>query len=140
MRPKAKPIDTFSPIRDAASANVGPYDLVERCTDHIECARNRETGEQCATERPVTHSIPIGESVFIRTVTFHYTGRVRSVTATDIVLDDAAWIADSGRYEAALRTGKLSEVEPVPAGWIIISRGVVVDIAGWMHPLPRAVA
>jgi hypothetical protein len=89
--------------------------------------------------KPVkSHSIVVGQAYFIRTVTMHYTGRVRAVTASDVVLEDAAWIADSGRYHTALETGALSEVEPIP-DHVIVGRGAIVDCVPWKHPLPRAV-
>jgi hypothetical protein len=53
-------------------------------------------------------------------------------------LSDAAWIADTGRWSAALATGKLSEVEPYP-DLCIVSRAAIVDVAPWLHPLPRDV-
>ena len=88
----------------------------------------------------VTHSISIGETYLIRTVTMHYAGRVIQITDSDIVLQDAAWIADTGRYSEALRNGQLSEVEPYPDGDpVIVSRAVIVDLARWNHPLPRKV-
>lgn len=83
-----------------------------------------------------THSLKIGTNYFIQTVTFFYTGRLVAVTDTDIVLEDAAWIADTGRFADCLQTGKLLEVEPFrdPA---IIGRGVFVAATVWPHPLPR---
>lgn len=87
---------------------------------------------------PAPHPYVIGESVFIRTVTYHYTGRVAAVYPGEIVLTDAAWVADSGRWSVALTTGSLTEVEPYP-GEVIISRGSIVDVSRWLHPLPRTV-
>jgi hypothetical protein len=84
------------------------------------------------------HPYVVGESVFIRTVTMHFTGRISAVYAGEIVLEDAAWIADSGRFSAALHTGSLSEVEPYP-GKVIVSRASIVDVSPWTHPLPRSV-
>jgi len=83
-----------------------------------------------------SHSFVIGSKYLIRTVTMHYTGRLESVTDSDIVLSDAAWIADTGRYSEALTKGSLAEVEPYP-GDVIVSRGVIVDAAIWDHGLPR---
>jgi hypothetical protein len=81
----------------------------------------------------------IGEKVFIRTVTYHYTGRVVAIDETTIVLQEAAWIADSGRWANALATGGLSEVEPYPADRLVyVGRGAVVDVTSWSHDLPRA--
>src|SRR5574341_1053677 len=61
------------------------------------------------------------------TVTMYYTGKLRQVTAQELVLTDAAWIADTGRFSEALRTGTLSEVEPFPEGQVVIGRGAIVD-------------
>lgn len=83
-----------------------------------------------------SHSITIGKSYLFRTVTMHYTGRVAAVTDTDVVLEDAAWIADTGRYSDSLKTGELGEVEPYPDR-VVICRGAVVDFVEWKHALPR---
>ncbi len=84
-----------------------------------------------------THSLRVGDAVFIRSVTHHYTGRIVAITDSDIVLEDAAWIADDGRFFDALSTGKLNEVEPYPAG-CIVCRGAILDVSSWKHALPRA--
>ena len=83
-----------------------------------------------------SHSFKVGEKYLIRTVTMHYTGRVIAITDSDIVLEDAAWIADTGRFSNSLLTGELSEIEcyPNPVG---VCRGVIVDFTEWKHPLPR---
>lgn len=83
-----------------------------------------------------THSLKIGRAYLIRTVTMMYTGRLREVTDADLLLEDAAWIADSGRYANALKYGSLSEVEPYP-NEVIVARGAIVDCAEWAHELPR---
>lgn len=80
----------------------------------------------------------VGKSYFIRTVTNFYTGRLERITPNELVLAEAAWIADTGRFSTALKTGDLSEVEPYPAE-VILSRGALVDACEWLHPLPRAV-
>ena len=83
-----------------------------------------------------SHSFTVGECYLIRTVTMMYTGRLVSVTESDVVLEDAAWIADSGRYSDALKHGTLDEVEPYPDA-VCVSRAALVDVAIWSHPLPR---
>lgn len=83
-----------------------------------------------------SHSYVVGRSYLIRTVTLYQLGRLVSVTDTDMVLEDASWVADVGRFHAALKTGELSEVEPFP-GAVIVSRGAIVDAAEWTHTLPR---
>ena len=56
----------------------------------------------------------IGKSVFIRTVTYHYTGRVVRIIGDFVELEKAAWIADSGRLTQALEKEDFSEVETYP--------------------------
>lgn len=77
----------------------------------------------------------IGQSYLIRTVTMYYTGRIVRVTPKELILEDAAWIADTGRFSEALKNGTLNEIEPV--GEIIIGRGAVIDASKWNHPLPK---
>jgi hypothetical protein len=82
--------------------------------------------------------LQVGKSVFVRTVTHYYTGHVVEISEHEIVLVDSAWIADTGRFSAALGTGVLSEVEPFH-GPVSVGRGSVVDVSEWTHALPRSV-
>lgn len=75
-----------------------------------------------------------GKSFFFRTVTYHLTGRVTKVIGNFAVLEDAAWIADSGRFMQAIKEGRLNEVEPV--GEAIINLSSVTDMFPWKHKLP----
>jgi len=88
---------------------------------------------------PVDMSIEqslLGANVLIRTVAFYYTGTVVKMTKDWVLLADAAWIADTGRWGDALKNGTLSEVEPYPNKcWVAV--GSIVDIAPWDHQLPR---
>lgn len=75
-----------------------------------------------------TSALPVGSKVFIRTVTHAFTGLVKSVSEREIVLTNAAWIADTGRYTQAMATGKFSEVEPYPPEMrVIINHEAVID-------------
>jgi hypothetical protein len=76
-----------------------------------------------------------GDSILIRTVTMYQVGRVVSVGPDSITLDEASWVADLGRLGEALASGKLLEVEKVPA-WVTVGRGAIVDIYPWAHALP----
>ena len=69
----------------------------------------------------------IGKHYLIRTVTMIDTGRLVAVTEHELVLEDAAWIADTGRFADALKSESFAEVEPFPDGRVIIGRGAVVD-------------
>jgi len=84
------------------------------------------------------HRWQVGKNYFIRLVTHHYTGTLIAVTAKELWLKDAAWIADDGRFMNAIRDGKLNEVEPFPDGAEVpIGRGALLDAVEWKHPLPR---
>ena len=79
----------------------------------------------------------IGRNYLIRTVTMVDTGRLVAVTPQELVLEDAAWIADTGRFSNSLVSGEFSEVEPFPEGRVIIGRGAVIDALPLDAPLPR---
>lgn len=69
----------------------------------------------------------IGANYLIRTVTMIDTGRLVAVTAQELVLEDAAWIADTGRFADAVEKAEFGEVEPFPAGRVVLGRGAVID-------------
>lgn len=77
----------------------------------------------------------IGEKYFFRTVTYHMTGRVKKIIGNILELENAAWIADSGRFMEAIKKGTLNEVEPVGRAYINID--TVVDFFPWKHSLPE---
>lgn len=80
----------------------------------------------------------VGANYLIRTVTFAYTGKIVSVGNSEIVLVDAAWIADTGRFADAVAKGSFNEVEPFPDGEnVIVGRGTVID-AVKVKTLPRS--
>ena len=75
----------------------------------------------------------LGKKYFIRTVTMHLTGELTFVGPQELVLLDAAWIADSGRFNEAIRDiSKCREVEPF-ARPVIIGRGSIVDATEISH-------
>ena len=78
----------------------------------------------------------IGESVFIRTVTYHLTGQIVAIKGIFLVLDKAAWIANDGRFMQSINDGNLQEVEPVN-GLVRVNISSIVDVFQWMHELPR---
>lgn len=78
----------------------------------------------------------IGKNYLIRTVTMIDTGRLVAVTNQELILEDAAWIADTGRFSDAVKNCAFGEVEPFPSGRVIIGRGSVID-AICINELPR---
>jgi len=89
-----------------------------------------------ATEQEMAEPWQLGKNYLIRTVTMIQTGRLIKVTDKELVIEDAAWIADTGRFADALKTGKFNEVEPFPDGQVIIGRGAIID-AIQISVLPR---
>ena len=92
--------------------------------------------EKQKVSAPPKSPLHVGNAVLVRTVTFFYSGRIVLLTPEEIVLEDAAWIADTGRFATALEKGTLEEVEPY-RGPVSISRAAVVDATTWAHALPR---
>ncbi len=78
----------------------------------------------------------VGGKYFFRTVTYFATGEVESIKGDFLVLKDAAWIADTGRFTQALATGVLSEVEPVEVP-MYLNTNTISDSFDWIHELPR---
>ena len=84
------------------------------------------------------HPYKLGANYFIRTVTYANAGRLVAVTEHELVLEEASWIADTGRFAAALAKSEFSEVEMFPAGVeVIVGRGSVID-AVQIKTLPTA--
>lgn len=78
----------------------------------------------------------IGKNYLIRTVTHIQTGRLTAVTNMEPVLEDASWIADTGRFSDSLKSCKFGEVEPFPEGEVIVGRSAIID-AVRIETLPR---
>lgn len=77
----------------------------------------------------------LGKNYFIRTVTIHLIGKLCFVSDKELLLKDASWVADRGRFHDALKTGELNEVEPFVNN-VIVNRGSVIDATVWGHCLP----
>ena len=80
----------------------------------------------------------IGKPYLIRTVTMIDTGTLEAVTEHEIILRDASWIADTGRFAAALESCDYNEVEPFPTGLVAVGRGAIIE-ALRIAKVPRAV-
>ena len=95
--------------------------------NEVECVR----GDSITSADPVLtgdfNPFEIGAVYFIRTVTMINTGRVIAANDKWIVLEDAAWIASTGRFADALKKCEFSEVEPFPDGRVIIGAGAIID-------------
>jgi hypothetical protein len=94
--------------------------------------------EQLLTEKDEASSdlpFEVGEAYFIRTVTYHVLGRVKAIKGNFLVLNEASWIADSGRFNEAIGKGTLNEVEYV--GDAIVAINAISDAYPWNHKVPK---
>ena len=76
----------------------------------------------------------VGKSFYLRTVTYHLVGKVEKIVGKFLVLKNASWIADSGRFMNAIKDGTLNEVEPVGVAFVNLES--VTDFFPWTHKLP----
>lgn len=90
------------------------------------------SGGSCQKRLP----FELGKSYLIRTVTHIDVGRVTAIVGDFVELEDASWIADTGRYHDCLAKGVFSEVEPYPNGTAVNSCAII-DRTPWPHDLPR---
>lgn len=77
----------------------------------------------------------IGKNWFLRTVTYHCVGHVIARVGDFLEMENASWVADSGRFTQAITKGVLSEVEPV--GRYFVNLKAVCDFFPWKHDLPK---
>ena len=84
-----------------------------------------------------TSAYRIGGKYMFRTVTHIVTGRLLEIHPDGLIVDEAAWIADTGRYSDAVATGSFNEVEPYPDGArVVVNFSAMID-AVEIQALPR---
>ena len=105
--------------------------------DQIKVIKNLLGGEVVTNK---SHPFKIGQNYLFRTVTFILAGRVTAVYDQEIMLDQAAWIADTGRFHDALKNGietlQSAEIKPF-INETGIGRGAIVDFTIYTHKLPQ---
>ena len=89
--------------------------------------------------RSCDSNYPVGKNVIVRTVTMIYTGKLMTVTETDLVLVDCSWIPETGRFMKFVAEGAVKECEPYPDGLpVFINRGALLDMCELKKDLPRS--
>ena len=77
---------------------------------------------------PKTSAYEIGANYLFRTVTHIVTGKLLEIHSDGLVVTDAAWIADTGRYAQAVAKGSFNEVEPYPDGArVVVNFAAMID-------------
>ena len=80
------------------------------------------------------HPFKVGEKYFIRTATFFQLGRLKEIKGKWLILEEASWIADTGRFHEFLRDGKCNEYESFTED-VYVPLDSVIDITVWTHSL-----
>ena len=77
-----------------------------------------------------------GNFYLVRTVTNYIIGQLVAVGQQELVFTQAGWLADTGRFNNALKTGNVNEFEPAasPDDEIIVGRGAIIDCWPWNFP------
>ena len=112
--------------------------MAKASIDDLTVKEARELAALFGQARGNSTAVEKGQAYFFRTVTHYYTGRIVEITDNEFVLEDAAWIADTGRFSTALASGELNEIEPYP-GRVIVFRAACIDASPWPYSLPRGV-
>jgi dTDP-D-glucose 4,6-dehydratase len=78
--------------------------------------------------QPQSSAYKVGEKRMFRTVTHIITGEIVSIHSDGVIVRDAAWIADTGRYADAVAKSTFSEVEPYPDGAeVVVNLSAMID-------------
>jgi len=71
------------------------------------------------------HPYVIGEQWFIQTATLYYVGTLTGVTEGELIIEDSAWVADTGRFNEFMSGKQAAEMEP--CGSVVINRGAIIS-------------
>ena len=73
----------------------------------------------------------VGGIVFFRTVTTYYVGSVEKISGNFMVLSDASWIPDTGRYYDFIKGTPDSNLEVEPIGNTMVNIDTIIDIQSY---------
>ena len=71
------------------------------------------------------HPYTLKKQWFVQTATHYFVGLLSAVTDGELILDEAAWVADTGRFNEFMKTGAASELEPCN-GPVVVNRGAII--------------
>ena len=84
------------------------------------------------------HPFQVGKAYLIRTVTMTLVGKLEGVFEKELILSNASWVADTGRFYDSIKNGldkTESEIEPFTDD-VIVGRGAIIDMTVYSHNLP----
>jgi hypothetical protein len=78
-------------------------------------------------------TLEVGRCYYVRTARYDYVGRVVSIDGPyTLVLEDAAWVSNSGRLHVFVQNGRATGMEIEPVGVVGLQW---LDWTPWDHPL-----
>lgn len=82
-----------------------------------------------------TLEVIVGETYLFQTCTKDWIGRVCKINGPfSVVLEEASWVADSGRFHIFIHDGKVDGMEIEPVGIVGLQW---VNWIPWPHKLPK---
>ena len=97
---------------------------IEIKVNGVEYVRKDSIPKQSPKVQSVKSPYVVGQQIYIETVTKYYAGTLVAVTDQEFVLEDAAWIADTGRFHEFCV--KFNPTECEPCGNITVGRGGMI--------------
>jgi hypothetical protein len=84
---------------------------------------------KCEAVKTDFNPFTVGDTWFIRTVTHHLVGEMKTVGVQELVLKGGTvmWIADDGRFTDAIKNGNFSETEIYGDQDVVVGRGSIID-------------
>ena len=86
-------------------------------------------------EQSISSADWIGEKMLFRLVTYFWVGRVKKIVGNLIFLEQASWVADTGKFSDFIETGEAEELEFVGDGSGFNAQAIV-DFHKFKHNLP----
>ena len=106
--------------------------LADQLSQDIETSLTETIGAAVVPQTP----FEVGKNYLIRTITMVDVGRVTKIVGKFLVMDDASWIADTGRFFECLRKSDVFvEVEPFQHP-VFVNTDAIVDATLWPLALP----
>lgn len=118
------------------SVEKAKEELQKELQELDELSKKVETKKSDLQYKKMEVPFKVGDAYFIRTVTYFATGRVKAIVGQFLVLNEAAWIADTGRFSDAIAKGVMNEIEPVEVD-MFVNISSITDAFPWGHKLPR---
>ena len=92
--------------------------------------------EKIAAHSAIPLPFEVGKKYLIRTVTMVDVGRVTAIVGKFIVMEDASWIADTGRFHECLQKSDVfNEIEPFKHP-LYVNTDSIIDATPWPYALP----